>query len=97
MTMMKSYGFAIVLAALAAGTTVTAQAAPAGLSTQLGADARGLNMLEQTQYILRTALLLVFRRLAWARLVLVRICPAAWLRLGRRDGLEWMGTWCSAA
>jgi hypothetical protein len=51
---MKQFGLAVVLAAaLGAGTTltITAQAAPAGLSGQLGAAADSLNMLEQTQYI----------------------------------------------
>jgi hypothetical protein len=50
----KKFGLAFVLvAALGAGTTltVTAQAAPGGLSGQLGAAADSLNMLEQTQYI----------------------------------------------
>ena len=84
---MKKFGLAVVLAAaLGAGTTltVTAQAAPAGLSSQLGAAADSLNMLEQTQYIYGG------RRYCW---YVHGWHGAGWYRCGyaRRHGLGWGG------
>ena len=84
---MKKFGLAFVLAAvLGAGTTltITAQAAPAGLSGQLGAAADGLNMVEQTQYIYGG------RRYCWYR---GGWHGPGWYRCGyaRRHGLGWGG------
>jgi len=84
---MKKFGLAFVLAAvLGAGTTltITAQAAPAGLSGQLGVAANGLNLLEQTQYIYGG------RRYCWYR---GGWHGPGWYRCGyaRRHGLGWGG------
>src|SRR5512141_3249552 len=84
---MKTFGLVVVLAAaLGAGTTlaVTAQAAPADLSSQLGAAADSLNMLEQTQYIYGG------RRYCW---YFDGWHGAGWYRCGyaRRHGLGWGG------